>query len=426
MICNLRNLFLISAAAAVSAANGPAPKAHQLDDSYTFEQYLSHFEKSYDDPAEYGRRSAIFANNMNKILSHNVGKMTAEGNVIEGYVMGVNKFTDVATNELPMGYNKAFHPAWSSQLRREGAVTSTERLLGTTDTITTSYSQPPAFDMKEVEDLPVSVDWTEEGNVNSVIPDQGACGSCWSFAATGTIESHLSIATAEEPFTLSEQNMLQCAPNPEQCGGTGGCGGSTAELAYNYIADLTTRQAGGMFDIADLPYNSITSAWVAECEDLTAENTTPSVGIRGWTMLESNDYKSVMNALAQVGPLAIAVAASGWMRYQKGVFDSSDATINHAVLLVGYGVDDVTDEKYYKVRNSWGPNFGEDGYIRLKRNETDSTSCNTDTQPLVGVACALDANGTTIDANSVQVCGTSGILFDVAYPVGVHHFARLP
>jgi len=59
--------------------------------------------------------------------------------------------------------------------------------------------------------------------------------------------------------------------------------------------------------------------------------------------------------------LAIAVAASGWMRYQKGVFDSSDATINHAVLLVGYGVDDVTDEKYYKVRNSWGPNFGEDG-----------------------------------------------------------------
>jgi len=129
---------------------------------------------------------------------------------------------------------------------------------------------------------------------------------------------------------------------------------------------------------------------------------------------------------SQVGPLAIAVAASGWMRYQKGVFDSSDATINHAVLLVGYGVDDVTDEKYYKVRNSWGPNFGEDGYIRLKRNETDSTSCNTDTQPLVGVACALDANGTTIDANSVQVCGTSGILFDVAYPVGVHHIARLP
>jgi len=422
MICNLRNLFLLSAATAVSAANGPAPKAHQLDDSYTFEQYLSHFEKSYDDPAEYDHRSAIFAKNMKKILSHNVGKMTADGDVIEGYVMGVNMFTDVATDELPMGYNKALHPAWSSQLRRGGAVTSTERLLGTTDTITTSYSQPPAFEMKEVEDLPDSVDWAEAGNVNPEIPNQGGCGSCWTFAATGTIEAHLSIATGEEPFTLSEQNLLQCAPNPEQCGGTGGCEGSTAELAYNYIADLSARQTGGMYNIADVPYHSAESSWVGECEELTAGET-PSVGIEGWTILESNDYKSVMNALAQVGPVAIAVAARTWATYEKGVFDSQQTAINHAVVLVGYGVDDDTGEKYFKVRNSWGSGFGEDGYIRLKRDDEDSTSCNTDNDPLEGVGCALDDNGDTIDIVPVQVCGACGVLFDVAYPVGVHHIA---
>jgi len=418
MICNLRNLFLFSAAAAVSAANGPAPKAHQLDDSYTFEQYLSHFDKSYDNPAEYGRRSAIFAKNMKKILSHNVGKMTAEGDVIEGYVMGVNMFTDVATDELPMGYNKALHPAWSSQLRRGGAVTSTERLLGTTDTITTSYSKPPIFEMMEIIDLPPSMDWAEAGHVNTEIPNQGGCGSCWTFAATGTIEAHLSIATGEEPFTLSEQNMLQCSPNPEQCGGTGGCDGSTAELAYNYIADITTQQTGGMFTIGDVPYHAARSDWVGGCENVTAGET-PSVGIEGWTMLESNDYKSVMNALAQVGPLAIAVAASDWGMYEGGVFDSQMTVVNHAVLLVGYGVDDDTDEKYYKVRNSWGSSFGEDGYIRLKRHDEDSTPCNTDNAPLVGVACALDDNGDMIVTKPVQVCGACGVLFDVAYPVGV-------
>ena len=67
----------------------------------------------------------------------------------------------------------------------------------------------------------------------------------------------------------------------------------------------------------------------------------------------------------QVGPVAIAVAAN-WGMYEKGVFSpetttGADATVNHAVVLVGYGVDEVTGEKYYKVRNSWGPGFGEDG-----------------------------------------------------------------
>ena len=106
-------LLLLFSVAAVSAAkhDGPAPpRAHQLDESYTFEQYLVHFDKSYDDPDEYERRSGIFADNMKKILRHNEGKMTEAGDVIQGYVMGVNMFTDVESDEVPFGYNKALHP----------------------------------------------------------------------------------------------------------------------------------------------------------------------------------------------------------------------------------------------------------------------------------------------------------------------------
>ena len=72
--------------------------------------------------------------------------------------------------------------------------------------------------------LPAEIDWEGEGKVNPTVPNQGGCGSCWSFAATAAIESHLAIATGDDPVSLSEQNVLQCTPNPDQCGGKcGGC-----------------------------------------------------------------------------------------------------------------------------------------------------------------------------------------------------------
>jgi len=366
MICRLRKILLLSAAAVSAASHqGPvAPQAHQLDDTYSFAQYLSHFEKSYDDPKEYDRRSNIFAKNLKKILRHNVGKMTEAGDVIEGYVMGVNMFTDVESSELPLGYNKALHPAWRSQLLG-GGVSSTERLLGAIDTNMESYSQPPDFQMEKVEALPESMDWEKEGKVNPAIPNQGGCGSCWTFAATAAVESHLAIATGEPPATLSEQNMLQCTPNPDQCGGEGGCTGATVELGLNYIADMTSKKTGGMYTIEDVPYDS---SGGGECVDLTKDKK-PSVGITGWTSLPTNSYEHVMNAVAKVGPVAIAVAASNWSMYEKGVFESSESTVNHAVFLVGYGVDvnekTGKEEKFWKVRNSWGAHFGEGGKLLI-------------------------------------------------------------
>merc|ERR1712194_310535 len=121
---------------------------------------------------------------------------------------------------------------------------------------------------------------------------------------------------------------------------------------------------------------------------------------------------------AKVGPVAIAIAANDWFQYERGIFETSEATVNHAVLLVGYGENDA-GEKFWKVQNSWGPNFGINGYIHLKRTDDDDNNCHMDTDPLVGIACALDENGNTIDVEPVKTCGTSAILFDVSYPSGV-------
>jgi len=77
--------------------------------------------------------------------------------------------------------------------------------------------------------------------------------------------------------------------------GTGKCEGSIPELGWNYIADLTANNQGGMYTLEDLPYNSVDKA----CEGLT-EELTPVVGLEGWTLLPSNDYKATMNALHKV------------------------------------------------------------------------------------------------------------------------------
>ncbi len=134
----LRYAFLLLAAFAAVSSEGHAgedatvpPRAHELNKSYTFERFLAHFKKTYDDPDEYARRSKIFARNLGTILRHNgEKKMTADGEILGGgYVMGVNAFTDVDIEELPTGYNKPVRTAWSSQLVGSGAL-KMERLLG--------------------------------------------------------------------------------------------------------------------------------------------------------------------------------------------------------------------------------------------------------------------------------------------------------
>merc|ERR1712136_667008 len=189
---------------------------------------------------------------------------------------------------------------------------------------------------KPAKDLPAEVDWRKQGVVTDV-KNQGQCGSCWAFCTTEMIESYAGIATGSTP-ELSSQQVTSCTPNPLSCGGTGGCMGSIPQLGY--------------------------------------------------TTLTANDQDAVMTHLAEVGPLAVAVYASGWGSYSGGVYDGCDfesnIALNHAVQLVGYGTD-ASEGDYWIVRNSWGSRWGEDGYIRLQRQST--AQCGTDSSPMDGTAC---------------------------------------
>lgn len=242
-------------------------------------------------------------------------------------------------------------------------------------------------------------------------------------------------------MVMSVQELVSCVSNPNNCGGGGGCAGSTAELAYDYVSQ------NGMVDEWQFSYQSFHGEKVNCTLSPSAvqhqkENNPLGVLLRGgsrmheiqgavasiagFSNLPTNQYHTLLAAVALLGPVVINVAASNWGLYHGGIFDDDKhetRDIDHAVVLEGYGTDQETGQDYWLVRNSWGPMWGEDGYIRLKRVDPKTlddpdADCKMDITPSDGIACTKDDDGSDITPPSVKVCGTSGLLFDGVIPVG--------
>jgi len=341
-----------------------------------FENFKKEFGKDYESAEEELKRFEIFQENAKRIAEHNLRQELP-------YTRGINFFSDLTEEEFKSTY---------LGLKR----------------FPTSTSTPTQTMSKSKKDLPSEVNWVEKGAVTDV-KNQGQCGSCWAFALTAQVESYAQIATGDL-VELSTQQVTSCTPNTLQCGGTGGCRGSVTQLGFNYL------QLFGAITEADWPYVSGTTSESEECTyDL--ETLQPVIGLTGFNSLTPNDEAAVMQHIAEVGPLSIAVDASTWHSYSGGVFTGcsfdENISINHGVQLVGYGSDfsplGVYD--YWLVRNSWGPNWGENGYIKLLR----TSQCGLNSTPMDGTACV---GGPGNDQQTV--CGMCGMLLDTTYPLGVH------
>jgi len=348
-------------------------------DSIMFKAFQERHGKAYATKAEMELRKDVFKANLAKIEEHNRSGA--------GWKMAVNEFSDLTENEFDSLYMGGY-----KKMPQSGA------------------GGPGKMVVKAAKDLPDSVDWREKGAVTDV-KNQGQCGSCWAFCTTEQIESYAAIETGNLP-ELSSQQVTSCTPNPLSCGGTGGCMGSIPQLGYTYI------QLFGHVADSDYPYTSGSTTEDGDCMyDFT--NTAPVVGITGYNTLEPNNQDAVMTHLAEVGPLGVAVYASGWGGYGGGVYSGcsydSNIALNHAVQLVGYGTD-ATDGDFWIVRNSWGTGWGEGGYIRLARDA--SAQCGTDSTPMDGTACVGGPGN-----DEQHVCGQCGVLFDVSWPLGAHDFS---
>jgi len=340
-----------------------------------FTEFKQKYQKTYSGLDEELNRYNIFKANVASIEAHN-----SRGS---SFTRGVNQFSDLTEEEFKSTY------------------------LGLKQLPSNSVPRAAPRSSNSTKDLPNSVNWVTEGAVTSV-KDQGQCGSCWAFSLTSQVESYNFLASGDL-VELSTQQVTSCTPNTLSCGGTGGCRGSVTQLGFNYL------QLFGSVAEADWPYVSGTTGDGGDCTyDLNSLK--PVVGMSGYNSLTPNDEAAVMQHIAEVGPLAIALDASGWGSYQGGVFDGcsfdDNISINHGVQLVGYGTEygPAGTFPYWLVRNSWGPNWGEDGFIRLKR----TAECGVNSTPMDGTACV---GGPGNDQQTV--CGMCGMLLDTTFPLGV-------
>lgn len=193
--------------------------------------------------------------------------------------------------------------------------------------------------------LPASIDWTTKGGVTGV-KDQGQCGSCWSFSATGALEgAYYNKLGKLESF--SEQNFVSC-DNRSTGGKDKGCSGGLMDNAFDWAA-----KNGGVCTEAAYPYTSGVSKENGDC--ITTCSKVAAVAPKSHTDVQTNSDSAMMTALAKQ-PVAIAIEADqkAFQLYKSGVFTEACGTkLDHGVLAVGYGT--LNGQDYYKVKNRYGP-----------------------------------------------------------------------
>ncbi|RYG50181.1 hypothetical protein EON67_05740, partial [archaeon] len=207
-------------------------------------------------------------------------------------------------------------------------------------------------------------DWVAKGAVTPV-KNQGDCGSCWSFSTTGSVEGAHFIATGKL-VSLSEQQLVDCSGAE----GNNGCNGGLMDYAFEYII-----KNKGICSEESYPYTGTDG----KCKKCTAVAT-----ITGYKDVPTNSETSLVAAIAE-RPVSVAIEAdqSSFQFYSGGVLTAACGTsLDHGVLAVGYGT--LSGNDYYKVKNSWGPDWGMSGYVLLGRGSKfngNSGQCGIQSQP---------------------------------------------
>jgi len=322
-------------------------EVHLVDPQSEFQAFKGKYFKNYRHAEEQVKYEA-FKSNLFWVGSENVKN--------HSYSLGVNRFADLTTEEF------------SKQVRALRSQTREGRARDSAWLGVHTYQN---------EVLPESVDWSQRGAVTEV-KNQAACGSCWAFAATGALEGALQQKTGSL-VALSEQQFVDCSANF----GNMGCRGGWTDSAFEYAAGtaICTEQS--------YPYEAndegncrvscdkaLEKGDIVGYRDVSAGVLEAKFWLIDYKVLQQAQEADLMSAVAQQ-PVSVAIEADmpSFQFYTGGVLSGyCGGQLDHGVLAVGYGTS-TTGMEYWKVKNSWGKDWGEAGYIFLQRKKGLGGEC---------------------------------------------------
>jgi len=303
---------------------------------------LKKFNKAYG-ADEYATRLATFKMNVRSIAKHRA-EVIARG---DKPWMGVNQFTDMTKEEFQMS----------------GRIM--QKKLAAKDAISCLTNGVEADFSNTNFDIPTDFDWRNQTGIVSPIQDQAQCGSCWAFSTVSAIESATAIKTGNLT-KLSEQEIVDCSHGcvleigQQVC--NQGCDGG---WPWSALTDIMAW--GGLNTEKAYPYKATTDTCKKKTENF--DNISNYTCLSGPKVANETEMAAF---LAANGPLSIAMDAGILQTYTSGIIkpgasDCSKVSLDHAINIVGYGVEGTT--KFWIVRNSWGLSWGEEGYFRIIRGE---------------------------------------------------------
>lgn len=302
--------------------------------------FKSGFNKSYSSDSEEAKRREIFEKR-----SAEIDRFNREDAASRGYTMAVNSMADWTESELAsLGGAQLLHSPLS-------AINDEANMLKIISSL-------------PMRNLPKSLDWSSKGRVGKV-GNQGGnsgslCGSCWAFATTGVLEGQIS--KFGELKELSEQYLMDCFRGE-------GCKGGVPADALRFIK----KNGGRIPTDENYPYEGKNQFCRAEAplEDLQ---------LGDFIVINTSKYNELIlrSMVYHFGPTIVTMpwwnsGDDGFVFYNDGVFEcagdnvwNANRTNGHALLIVGYGTDEELGD-YWLLKNSWGTNWGLDGYAKLSR-----------------------------------------------------------
>jgi len=302
-----------------------------------WQEFKNKYNKVYANGKEETRRFNIFKKNSHLIEEINHSNLS--------FTAGMNQYGDLTNQEFVAKVNG--YKSDPNRVRNEAPITP----LKSTPACPAGTSNG------------ITCDWRIAGAVTP-IKNQGQCGGCWAFSAVASTEGQHFFST-NNLVSLSEQNLIDCSGKE----GNEGCNGGLMDDAFEYVI-----KNGGIDTEASYPYEAANGRCVYRAADSGATLTS-------FKDIPSGNEAALTTAIQTVGPISVAIDAShnSFQFYRTGVYFEpacSTSQLDHGVTAVGYGALNGAD--FYLVKNSWGTDWGMQGYILMSRNRNNNCGIATD------------------------------------------------